>query len=90
MVAVAAPRAGVGVTRREFLLASAGGLAALFAPLALAESPDPWPLLAAAGGLGLWRRSGPRSRSAIRLMHLADSSFFEALRRKLHWRGANV
>jgi NAD+ kinase len=28
-----------------------------------------------------------RSRSAIRLMHLADSSFFEALRRKLHWRG---
>jgi len=31
-----------------------------------------------------------RSRRAVRLMHLADSSFFEALRRKLHWRGANV
>jgi NAD+ kinase len=28
-----------------------------------------------------------RSRRAIRLMHLADSSFLEALRRKLHWRG---
>jgi len=28
-----------------------------------------------------------RSRSAIRLMHLADSSFLAALRRKLHWRG---
>jgi NAD+ kinase len=31
-----------------------------------------------------------RSRSNVRLMHLADSSFFEALRRKLHWRGANL
>jgi NAD+ kinase len=29
-----------------------------------------------------------RSRGAVRLMHLADSSFLEALRRKLHWRGA--
>lgn len=29
-----------------------------------------------------------RSRRTVRLMHLADSSFFEALRRKLHWRGA--
>jgi NAD+ kinase len=28
-----------------------------------------------------------RSRHAIRLVHLADSSFLEALRRKLHWRG---
>jgi NAD+ kinase len=28
-----------------------------------------------------------RSCSAIRLMHLADSSFLAALRRKLHWRG---
>ena len=28
-----------------------------------------------------------RSRSVIRLMHLADGSFLEALRRKLHWRG---
>jgi NAD+ kinase len=31
-----------------------------------------------------------RSRRAVRLMHLANSSFFEALRRKLHWRGANL
>lgn len=29
-----------------------------------------------------------RSRHSVRFMHLADSSFFEALRRKLHWRGA--
>jgi len=29
-----------------------------------------------------------RSRRAVRLIHLADSSFLEALRRKLHWRGA--
>lgn len=29
-----------------------------------------------------------RSRNVVRLVHLADSSFLEALRRKLHWRGA--
>ena len=29
-----------------------------------------------------------RSRNTVRLMHLAGSSFFEALRCKLHWRGA--
>ena len=29
-----------------------------------------------------------RSRHSLRLMQLADSSFFEALRRKLQWRGA--
>ena len=29
-----------------------------------------------------------RSRRTARLVHLADSPFFEALRRKLHWRGA--
>lgn len=29
-----------------------------------------------------------RSRQTVRLMHLAGSSFFETLRRKLHWRGA--
>jgi NAD+ kinase len=28
-----------------------------------------------------------RSRRAIRLVHMADGSFLEALRRKLHWRG---
>jgi NAD+ kinase len=31
-----------------------------------------------------------RSRRAVCLMHLAGSSFCETLRRKLHWRGANV
>ena len=28
-----------------------------------------------------------RSRSTVRLVHLGDGSFLEALRRKLHWRG---
>jgi NAD+ kinase len=28
-----------------------------------------------------------RSRRTTRIMHLASSSFFEALSRKLHWRG---
>lgn len=31
-----------------------------------------------------------RSRRTVRLMQLADGSFFEALRQKLHWRGAYV
>ena len=31
-----------------------------------------------------------RSRRTVRLMHLAGSSFYEALRRKLHWRGTNL
>jgi NAD+ kinase len=31
-----------------------------------------------------------RSALSVRLMHLSGSSFFEALRRKLHWRGTNV
>jgi NAD+ kinase len=31
-----------------------------------------------------------RSEKAVRLMHLAGTSFFETLRRKLHWRGASV
>jgi NAD+ kinase len=30
-----------------------------------------------------------RSRHTVHLLQLANSSFFEALRRKLHWRGAN-
>ncbi len=30
-----------------------------------------------------------RSRHTVHLLQLAGSSFFEALRRKLHWRGAN-
>ena len=35
----------------------------------------------------IWVR---RSRRTVRMMHLAGSSFFEALRRKLHWRGTNL
>jgi NAD+ kinase len=31
-----------------------------------------------------------RSQHSVRFMHLTGSSFFEALRRKLHWRGANL
>lgn len=31
-----------------------------------------------------------RSGHHVRIMHLAGSSFFEALRRKLHWRGASL
>ena len=31
-----------------------------------------------------------RSRRTVRLMQLARSSFFETLRRKLHWRGATI
>lgn len=31
-----------------------------------------------------------RSRHAVRLMHLTDNSFVEALRRKLQWRGAYI
>jgi NAD+ kinase len=31
-----------------------------------------------------------RSRRSVKLMQLTGASFFEALRRKLHWRGANL
>jgi NAD+ kinase len=31
-----------------------------------------------------------RSRHSIRLLHLAGSSFFETLRRKLNWKGSNL
>jgi len=35
----------------------------------------------------IWIR---QSRRNVRLMHLAGSSFYQALRRKLHWRGTNL
>lgn len=58
-----------------------------------AISPKPATILSADGEhvteLDAGQRvSVRRSRRTVRLMHLADSSFFEALRRKLHWRGA--
>ena len=31
-----------------------------------------------------------QSRRSVRLVHLADSSFFQALRHKLHWRGGSL
>jgi NAD+ kinase len=58
-----------------------------------AISPRPATLLSADGENVTELEAGEvvtirRSRRSVRLMHLADSSFFEALRRKLHWRGA--
>jgi len=49
-------------------------------------SVDGQPVGELAAGDGLVVR---RSALTVRLMHLAGSSFFEALRRKLHWRGTN-
>jgi NAD+ kinase len=58
-----------------------------------AITPLPATILSADGQLVAELAAGDeviirRSRRAIRLMHLADSSFFEALRHKLQWRGA--
>ena len=58
-----------------------------------AISPLPATILSADGQLVAELAAGDeviirRSRAAIRLMHLADSSFFDALRHKLQWRGA--
>jgi len=58
-----------------------------------AASPAPATILSADGRVVAELGAGDevavrRSRSTVRLMHLADSSFLEALRRKLHWRGA--
>jgi NAD+ kinase len=58
-----------------------------------AISPLPATILSADGQLVGQLDAGDevmirRSRRAVRLMHLADNSFLEALRRKLQWRGA--
>jgi NAD+ kinase len=58
-----------------------------------AISPMPATILSADGQVAGELDAGDevtirRSRRAVRLMHLADTSFLEALRRKLHWRGA--
>ena len=58
-----------------------------------ATSPKPSTILSTDGQVVSELSAGDvvtirRSRHTVRLMHLADSSFFEALRRKLHWRGA--
>ena len=58
-------------------------------------SPTPVTILSADGEVVSELTTGDeisfrRSRRAVRLMHLEDSSFFETLRVKLHWRGTNL
>ena len=58
-----------------------------------AASPAPATILSTDGQFVAKLNSGDevtirRSRSTVRLMRLSHSSFLEALRRKLHWRGA--
>jgi NAD+ kinase len=58
-------------------------------------SPKPATILTADGQTVAELSAGDRitigrSRQSVRLMHLEGSSFFETLRVKLHWRGANL
>ncbi len=58
-------------------------------------NPKPATFLSADGQLVTELSAGDRiiirrSRRSVRLMHLEGSSFFETLRVKLHWRGANL
>ena len=58
-----------------------------------AASPAPATILSTDGQFVAKLNSGDevtirRSRSTVRLMRLSNGSFLEALRRKLHWRGA--
>jgi len=58
-------------------------------------SPKPASILSADGQVMSELAEGDvvtirRSRKAVRLMHLPGASFFETLRRKLHWRGASL
>ena len=58
-------------------------------------NPTPAPILSADGEVVTELCAGDeltfrRSRLTVRLMHLENSSFFETLRVKLHWRGANL
>lgn len=58
-------------------------------------NPKPSTVLSADGELVTELSAGDeltirRGRRTVRLMHLEGSSFFEALRVKLHWRGANL
>lgn len=60
-----------------------------------AVNPRPTTMLSVDGDLlcdldagdTIWIR---QSRHAVRMMHLAGRSFYQALRRKLHWRGTNL
>lgn len=58
-------------------------------------NPKPATILSADGQIVTDLNAGDeitirRSRRTVRLVHLQDSSFFESLRAKLHWRGANL
>jgi len=58
-------------------------------------TPKPATVLSADGELVAEMDAGDeiivrRSRRTVRLMHLQGTSFFETLRVKLHWRGANL
>jgi NAD+ kinase len=58
-------------------------------------TPKPATILSADGNVVAELNAGDeveisRSRRTVRLMQLQDSSFFESLRAKLHWRGANL
>jgi NAD+ kinase len=58
-------------------------------------NPKPSTLLSADGELVTDLTTGDevivrRSKKTVRLMHLEGTSFFETLRVKLHWRGANL
>ena len=60
-----------------------------------AMTPKPATILSADGNVVAELNAGDqieirRSKKSVRLMHLKDSSFFESLRAKLHWRGANL
>lgn len=57
-------------------------------------TPKPATILSADGNVVAELNAGDqveicRSRRTVRLVHLRNSSFFESLRAKLHWRGAN-
>ena len=58
-------------------------------------TPKPSTILSADGQMVCELTTGDlitikRSRRAVRLMHLAGSSFCETLRKKLHWRGGSL
>jgi NAD kinase len=57
-----------------------------------AENPSPATILSADGSVIANLDAGDvatirRSRRAVHLVRLADNSFLEAMRQKLHWRG---
>ena len=77
------------LSNRSLILPSASSIAVKVV------NPTPVTILSADGQVVTELSAGDqvtinRSRRTVRLMHLEDSSFFETLRVKLHWRGANL